>query len=121
MKPYVKPPEPNWSAGEQLRFAAEILQTASLQLGTLQHRKGLKPSVTAKVNMAVKKVDYTAKDLTAGHIKAGTEEAAVEYFDNEGALLWECLNEIRKMPDRRNGLALLYAYNAGLVDERPDA
>ena len=77
--------------------------------------------MNAKVNLAVKKVDYTAKDLTAGHIKAGTEDAAVDYFDNESALLWEVLNEIRKMKDRRNGLALLYAYNAGLVNETPEA
>ena len=120
MKPYIKPPEPNWTAGEQLRFAAELLHVCILQLGTLQHRAGLKPGIATKVNAVVKKLDYSAKELTAGHIKPGTEEAAADYFDNEGALLWEVVNETRKMEDRRNALALLYAYNAGLVAERPD-
>jgi len=119
MKPYIKPPEPEWTAGEQLRFAAELLHTVSLQLGTLQHRAGLKAGIAEKINRAVAKIDYCKKELTAGHIKPGTEEAAADYFDNEGALLWEICNETRKMDDRRHALALLYASNAGLVDERP--
>jgi hypothetical protein len=115
MKPRIKPPEPNWTPGEQLRFLAEILRAAKLQAGTLQHRQGLKPSVLQKINLVVKKLDYCEKELTVGYIKAGQEGDAEDYFDNQGALLWEVCNETRKQPDRRHALALLNSLTAGAV------
>jgi hypothetical protein len=115
MKPYIKPPEPNWTPGEQLRFLAELLRAAKLQAGTLQYRQGLKPSVLQKINLVVKKLDYCEKELTVGYIKAGQEADAEDYFDNQGAILWECANEVRKQPDRRNALALLNSLTAGSV------
>ena len=115
MNSYIKPLEPNWTPGEQLRFLAEILRAAKLQAGTLQHRQGLKPSVLQKINLVVKKLDYCEKELTVGYIKAGQEADAEAYFDNQGALLWECANEVRKQPDRRHALALLNSLTAGAV------
>ena len=120
MKPYIKPPEPEWSAGEQLRFLAELLRTTALQAGTLQNRRGLKPAVLEKINRIVKKLDYCYAEAIAGHVKPGTEANAEDYFDNEGALLYEACNEVRKAADRRTALGLLYAYNAGLVVERAE-
>ena len=120
MKPYIKPPEPEWTAGEQLRFLAELLRTTALQAGTLQNRRGLKPAVLEKINRIVKKLDYCYAEAIAGHVKPGAEANAEDYFDNEGALLYEACNEVRKAADRRTALGLLYAYNAGLVHERAE-
>ena len=115
MKPFIKKPEPDWTPGEQLRFLAEILRAAKLQAGTLQHRQGIKPGVAQTINKVVAKLDYCEKELTVGHIKAGQEADAENYFDNQGALLWEVCNETRKQPDRRNALALLTSLTAGAV------
>lgn len=115
MKSYTKPPEPNWTAGEQLRFLAELLRAAKLQAGTLQHRQGLKPSVAQAINKVVAKLDYSEKELTVGYIRPGQETDAEAYFDNQGALLWEVCNETRKQPDRRHALALLNSLTAGAV------
>ena len=115
MKPYIKPAEPNWTPGEQLRFLAELLRAAALQAGTLHNRADLKAGIAQKINLVVKKLEYCEKELTVGYIKAGQQADAEEYFDNQGALLWECANEVRKQADRRHALALLNSLTAGAV------
>ena len=107
--------EPSWTPGEQLRFLAELLRVAILQAGTLQYRQDLKAGVNQKINLVVKKLEYCEKELTAAYIRPGQEAAAEDYFDNQGALLYDCVNEIRKQPDRRFALVLLNSLTAGAV------
>ena len=107
--------EPSWTPGEQLRFLAELLRATILQAGTLQYRQDLKAGVNQKINLVVKKLQYCEKELTAAYIRPGQQAAAEDYFDNQGAILWECANEIRKQADRRFALVLLNSLTAGTV------
>jgi hypothetical protein len=108
-----RPAEPTWQPSEQLLHLVAILRTAQLQAATLQNRRGLNPVLNQKINACLKKLEYCEKELRSGHVRAGENGLAEDYFDNEGALFWEVLNETRKAADRTQPLVVLYTLNAG--------
>lgn len=108
-----RPAEPMWQPSAQLLHLVTILRTAQLQAATLQNRRGLNPALAQKINACVKKLEYCEKELRSGHVRTGENGLAEDYFDNEGALFWEVLNETRKADDRTQPLVVLYTLNAG--------
>jgi hypothetical protein len=112
-QPYIKPPEPKWSIADELRHLITMLRAVALQAGAVRRR--CKGTVAGRIGWLSDALENGAKSLVHAVVSSGKLGAAEDYFDNESALYWECLNEVRKCPDRRNALALLYALNADLV------
>jgi uncharacterized protein YerC len=110
---YVKPAEPQWSVADDLRHLLTLLRAATMQAGTLHKRA--KGNVAYRIGLLAEALGNHENTLTSALVTLQNRGQAEQYFDNEGALLWEACNEIRKLPERRNGLAVLLALNAGQV------
>lgn len=110
---YIKPPEPAWSLADDVRHLVTMLRAVAMQTGIVHKRA--KGNLNGRVGMLDQTLTNGAKSLVHAVVSTGKLGQAEDYFDNESALFWECLNEVRKCPDRRHALTILYALNAGMV------
>ncbi len=111
--PYVRPAEPAWPLADELRHLITMLRAVGTQAGTLRRRAP--GQLGYRLRLLDEQLHNAANGLVHSVVSTGKLGAAEDYFDNNGALYWECLNEIRKLKDPRQGLAVLYALNAGQV------
>jgi hypothetical protein len=105
--------QPTYSLADELRHLIKLLRAVNLQTGTM--RKKAKGNLNYRLGLLDEQLLNGAKSLVHAVVSTGKLGKAEDYFDNESALMWEILNEARKLPDPRTALVVLLALNAGEV------